>query len=529
MSSKRRTLLVSFFYIILIFLFTKIDYRFIEEFTCCQDDHDYYSHAETIALDFDFDYSNQYKGYENKRYYKDGVIAPKGFVGSGLFASPFLLIGQLVENYIDNSSLVFNYRILFYSLSAIFYFLLSIYLVNSSLKLLKVNINLHFLFLVFMGSGVSYYAFERYSMTHVYEVFTTSLLIYISVKFYTEKINLNLYSFLIPLFTVLALSVRWVNYQIFFIPFLIKFLFKHRFEYNNYLLRNKYFYFSYIFSVGLFLTLNKFIYGIITFNPVQVYGSSGRLNTLLDLGIFSVLKLVLTSMFQILFSQEFGIFWFSPIIYVGLIVLIYLLFTSGTKKTLGYLFLLVIYGIPFSIVILWQSTASSYGYRYLFSLIPIAIIIYGKFKSFKKTKTLDNYLLIFSIFAGLSILFFETSVGTSLSQNINSFNVEERFSQPKYLQNYISSFMNLNSYLKIFTTSFLGVVCFKLLSSIFQLEAITNFLSRLSLPVENPDFASFLENIETITLLQIIIFSIILIIFVLHFLSKIIKNKDLKN
>ena len=142
-------------------------------------------------------------------------------------------------------------------------------------------------------------------------------------------------------------------------------------------------------------TLNKFIYGIITFNPVQVYGSSGRLNTLLDLGIFSVLKLVLTSMFQILFSQEFGIFWFSPIIYVGLIVLLYLLFTSGTKKTLGYLFLLVIYGIPFSIVILWQSTASSYGYRYLFSLIPIAIIIYGKFKSFKKTKTLDNYLLIF--------------------------------------------------------------------------------------------------------------------------------------
>ena len=26
---------------------------------CCGDDFDYYSHAYTIAVDFDFDYSNQ--------------------------------------------------------------------------------------------------------------------------------------------------------------------------------------------------------------------------------------------------------------------------------------------------------------------------------------------------------------------------------------------------------------------------------------------------------------------------------------
>ena len=181
---KKNFLLLAFFYIFLILLFTKIDYRFIEEFTCCQDDHDYYSHAETIAIDFDLNYSNQYEGYEEKRYYKNGVVAPKGFIGSGLLASPFLYIGNLFENIISNKSFIFNYKILFYSLSAIFYFFLSIYLVYASIRLLQIKINLQFIFLLFLGSGVAYYAFERYSMTHIYEVFTTCLLIFITTKFY---------------------------------------------------------------------------------------------------------------------------------------------------------------------------------------------------------------------------------------------------------------------------------------------------------------------------------------------------------
>ena len=34
-----------------------------------------------------------------------------------------------------------------------------------------------------LGVGISYYAFERYSMTHVYEAFSLTMLIYFSIKF----------------------------------------------------------------------------------------------------------------------------------------------------------------------------------------------------------------------------------------------------------------------------------------------------------------------------------------------------------
>ena len=54
---NRNTIVYFLFLVFLIFI--KIDYRFINEMKCCGDDFDYYSHAYTIAIDFDFDYSNQ--------------------------------------------------------------------------------------------------------------------------------------------------------------------------------------------------------------------------------------------------------------------------------------------------------------------------------------------------------------------------------------------------------------------------------------------------------------------------------------
>ena len=57
---------------IILSLFTKTDYRLDTGIYCCKDDHDYYAHAETLAVDFDFDYSNQFLGKEFQRFnYKE--------------------------------------------------------------------------------------------------------------------------------------------------------------------------------------------------------------------------------------------------------------------------------------------------------------------------------------------------------------------------------------------------------------------------------------------------------------------------
>ena len=208
----------------------KIDYRFIETFTCCQDDHDYLIHAETIALDFDLDYSNQLKGFEEMRFNNDGKIAPKGFIGSGLLASPFLFVGNIFENIFgggkNNTTTIFNFKILFYSLSAVVYFFVGINLLTKVAYELKIKIHPLSSLLIISGTGLVYYAFERYSMTHVYEFFTSALIIYLSHKYFST--NLNYYALLIPITMFLSLSVRWVNYFVVLLPFILYSLFKSR-------------------------------------------------------------------------------------------------------------------------------------------------------------------------------------------------------------------------------------------------------------------------------------------------------------
>jgi len=66
------------FLLFIVLLFTKIDFRLKTDITCCSDDFDYFIHAETIVEDFDFNYSNQLEGFENKRFNKSKP-APKGF------------------------------------------------------------------------------------------------------------------------------------------------------------------------------------------------------------------------------------------------------------------------------------------------------------------------------------------------------------------------------------------------------------------------------------------------------------------
>ena len=255
-------------------IFLKIDYRFVDEIVCCGDDHDYYLHAETIALDFDFNYDNQFENIEKIRFINDGKKAPKGFVGSGILSSPFLFIGNIFDKLIVNNS-IYNYKILFYSFSSIFYLFFSIHLMKKTLTLMKIKYNFNLLLLFYLGSGVTYFAFERYSMSHSYEVFTASLVFYFSAKYYSNDKS-NKYAFLIPLSIMLGLLVRWVNYYVIFLPLVIKLLM--RVKRDKILLRERYFYVSSILSLLIFSFMSYQIYGVVTFDPQFVYQNTYELS-----------------------------------------------------------------------------------------------------------------------------------------------------------------------------------------------------------------------------------------------------------
>ena len=175
-----------------------------------------------------------------------------------------------------------NFRLLLYSLSPIFYFFLSVNLITRVLDILNYKYKPLLIYLIFFGSGVSYYAFERFSMTHVYESFSLILIFYLSLKYFNTP-DSKLFGFLIPFVIALGISVKWVNYFLFLIPFFAKKLLLEKGKVKNgKLLNNKFFILSTFASTFLFLLHTKILYGVYTFNPQFVYRTGGQVSNFVN-------------------------------------------------------------------------------------------------------------------------------------------------------------------------------------------------------------------------------------------------------
>lgn len=515
----------SFIFLFVFLTFLKVDFRFTDNIYCCSDDFDYYMHAETISQDFDFDYSNQLKGLETKRFNKNNKPAPIGYVGTGILAAPFMFIGGLIDKFLSSSGIM-NYKFLIYSISPIFYLSASYILLIKSLNILNLKFdNLKFL-IFFLGSGVTYYAFERFSMTHSYEFFTTSLLIYSCAKYY-EKSNLNnKYAMLIPIAIFFGLATRWTNYFLLIIPIILKLILKS----EKKLIVNPYFVLTSVASLSTFLYLSYAIYGVISLDPRTSYQVS---SSVVEIAQIQVNKNIYIEYFDriinIFVTKEFGIIYFMPILAFTVFITIFLIFKNILTKNkfdkAGLYYLIACFQ-PLLIVAIWRSTGSAYGFRYLLTLYPLSIIFYFYLKKRYGFFFIDKVIIIFSILSILSLLFFETTPDTQLSLEriYNSFGKYTRYTQPNYLLGLFKSFIIFDSYLKIFTTSFFGAICFKFLIVVFGKNNLVDLLGNFGLPTSNPDFIIYLENLELISADKFIFLILFGLSIYIYMLKKLVKN-----
>ena len=365
-------------------------------------------------------------------------------------------------------------------------------------------------------------------MTHIYECFSVVIIFYLSLKFYTSTDNKR-YAIAIPLLIALGISVKWVNYFLFLIPYMAKKLLENKYKTNLVTLSKNYlFIISSIFSIFTFFMHTKALYGIYTFNPQFVYRTGGAVSSFItrDGSFYDFILNNILNIFKILFSQEFGLFWFSPIIFLGFVISIYNIFTSSKKSLLFNLIAFASFSQIFVIVLLWKSTASAYGYRYLFCLIPLSIILFIKSNSENKNNYLNSYIVIFSIFSLFSVLFFETTSGTqlSLTETTNTFGRYLKYTQPMYLKGYLLSFLEINSYLKIFTTSFFGAAIFKFIFIFIEPNSLISTLDNFGLPVNNPDFTEYVNQLEQINISKFV-FIIIFFLFISNSIYKEVNNK----
>ncbi len=501
-------------------LFFKVDFRLQDDIYCCSDDSDYFMHSETIVEDFDFDYSNQLGVYDESRFFKN-KSAPIGFPGTGIFAAPFMLLGiyldKVLLNLFNLELEITNFKIYFYSISSIFYILISINLLTKTMDILKIKYNPFHIFIYFLGSGVTYYALERYSMTHAYEVFSMSIIIYLSAYFFSNNRKNYLMIFLISFFIVLGFYVKWVYFYIFLLPLIIKSLFFKESKKSLYLTPT----FLLTFSGFLFLALilSEKIYGEFTLNASTVYGKNlatiAVQNTTENIVyIFDLLK----NFIIILFTQEFGLLWFQPIVFISTIIIIYNFFSGLIKKNVksSDILLILSFAQVFLIQAMWESTGSSYGFRYVVNLTPIALIVFYANKEKINLKKLSNVLIYLSVFSFFSTLFFETTVDTQLSleKSLNSFGKMSWYSQKDYLSGYLHSFLSFDAYLKIFITSYLGLLILKPIIFIFSITSVNATFNKLGLPINNEKFQILMEKADQISGIYYIVVLISIIFFV---------------
>jgi hypothetical protein len=497
-----------FFLIFLIFL--RIDFRTtIPTDSDIGDDASYYFHNKTLSYDFDLNYENQvsseYQGSVNIKTKRPVPVHP---FGSTIISSGLMFIGKLLENILGIKYLHY----FFYSFSSIFFLFLSFYYL---VKTLETNYPLsikekRFAALYFFGSGLIYYSFERFSLTHIYEVFGITVLFNLVQKTTTNKTTFSgLNIFLIGFLIFIFLSVRWTNYLLFLTPVFFL-LISNKKQYIKALYMNPFLYFGKFIGCLAFCAHSYFLYGFITFNPGKIYEvSNEKFNELSNfvnpVNLLTNFDTLLINAIKVIFSSEFGLVFITPVIPFSM----YLITAGLLKKEYSKFFItLLIYSVPFGLVLFWQTTASSFGFRYLLVLVPFSILII-----FSSDFKISNYFFVvlkyLSIFSILCYLFFETNELTILSENYNTFNRFHQYSAPDFTYGVIQSILVFSSYLKIIFTSYLGVFFIKTLLIATSEQYLSEVIDQRGYLDDNVmSLLTYSQNITIIHFFICLIFSI---------------------
>ena len=178
------------------------------------------------------------------------------------------------------------------------------------------------------------------------------------------------------------------------------------------------------------------------------------------------------------------------------------------KEPVSSILITLLMIVPLAIIVLWQSAASSYGYRYIFGLIPFAIILSIKHLSKLELKILNSFNLL-SIFL---YLFFETNELTSLMPQINVFGSSTAWSARYYIQGVFEAVANISSYMVILGTSFLSVILLKILISISSINTVQDIFAQYNLL--NGDVERVISFSSQISYYSLSILLIMFIIFV---------------
>jgi len=454
------------------------------------DDLSYLSHALTIGLDFDLDYSNEPHSGSKE-------VAPHP-MGPGLMSAPFVAIfsifdrltgNSVIQNHAQYSGSWSYFGFLFSTTFYYFWGLLLYYRAIVKIKLISPGLA----FLLLSSSGAAYYAMNRFTMGHSFEFFLLGAIFWSTVSLWRSAFcdsvspqchrtfyKLHVYSACAML---LSLTIRPASINILMLPpilllglFMLKntitwtLFWKHMLSIYTWTL---------IFAI-IFFFFNYSVYGSIYPTYSVMYRGTNLLPALRidDTNTLSAILSTITRTLRnvvylpkVMFGSEFGLLYTNPLSIIGLWLLVCQIVKTPimhymTRTVLAAL-VLIYFAIPISIVLLWESTASSFGYRYLFSLFPIGLLGYilwnkGLNRWGWKAKSIELIIVLLCVISILSQIFFSMSQKLEVGGKLNAFGVYREYSANGYQWALAEEIFNPNTWLLMSAKKTPGFVVFNL-------------------------------------------------------------------
>lgn len=470
------------------------------------DDASYVAHAFTIALDGNLSYCNEINF--NQEGCAEGLArtAPSHPIGTGIVHAPlvklFSLIDLIQEHPVlkDRQQYVGSWSFLGMFISTTCCFMFGLFLLIRAIESLTSSIPRWLILLFAFGYGVPYYVFQRFTMSHGPEFLFLSIILWCTVRLLTEEgKRKHILLFVLPVAIGMSYLIRPANISVIFAPPLIFLLGSRISDRHSGLLRKKmdwiYLISAALVVAGVVISLNKELYGVYFPDSEQMYGHVIR-RIPVTFGdkvteFMSSLKYLPT----LLFTSEFGLIFSAPVLVFGSVAALFFgVNMQRLPATVFYLCCFLIYGgVPLSVVLFWKNTGDAYGYRYLFSVAPVAImglvLFYHRYPG-RKFRVLKKGFLALIAFAMLGQIFFATSSELTPAKKVNAFGRHEKFSANGYELSLLKSVTNVLSWESLLAKRYPGFLVVQVLGE----GQVRQIAGKMNLPAEK--FEEVFRNIS---------------------------------
>ncbi len=362
------------------------------------DDHSYFAHACSLAF-------GEFPSYD-KEFYISGGDAPKGSIGSGILAAPFVFSFSFLDR-LASSDIIYertpgniphSWSLFGFVFASSFYFWLGCFLLYKGLSCyFKKNVAQAAIILMVLCQGIPLFVFRRPVFSHIYEFFIQASFVFLLLRINAKnrfRFNKYLFSIAIGILSGLIFLVRLND-------FLIALLWPIIILSSKRLCPQKGDFWKIIALPYL-----VFISLVVIFKGIPAIGYyEGIISYTLEVQSF---WFYLKRIIHILLGIDWGLIYTAPFILIGLIVLVCK--TMPLKKRL--LFCLISLVVNFYTIIAFKTQGGWYGYRYFISaaipvlVFPLAFLL-EKLKAKPIAKIGLIIIAIIAIFPLVSMLSFE--------------------------------------------------------------------------------------------------------------------------